>query len=115
MLASHEGELDGSRLPAVLRPYEPAEPRRSWAGGRLAPPRRARWPRRSPASRLVAWLLLGAGAPGAALVAAFLVVPCCWSCRSAPVPSPAAVVAGTAYLWLAAYEIVSGKTVLFAP
>ena len=111
VLASHEGELDGSRLPAVLRPSDPAEPDgHGWralapAGGMAA---------KIAGFALVAWLLLGAGAPGAALVAAFLLVPL----LLVPLRTRAltrAVVAGTAYLWLAAYEIVADKAVLFGP
>ena len=114
VLASREGELDGSRLPAVLRPNEPAEPRgRRWGA---AAPAAALAPMAVKVGglALVAWLLLGAGAPGAALVAAFLVAPL----MVVPLRSHAltrGLLAGTAYLWLAAYEVATGKTVLFGP
>ncbi len=110
-LAAHEGELDGSRLPAVLRPSDPAEPHgHRW--GALAPV--GAMAAKIAGFALVAWLLLGAGAPGAALVAAFLLAPL----MLVPLRTPAltrALLAGTAYLWLAAYEIVADKTVLFGP
>ena len=54
VLASHEGELDGSRLPAVLRPSDPAEPRRSWVAGVGTRRRDGREDRRLRAGRLAA-------------------------------------------------------------
>ena len=111
VLASHEAELDGSRLPAVLRPFDPEQPRsRRW--GALAP--LAGMAAKVGALALIAWLLLGADAPGAALVCAFLLAPL----LLVPLRSRAltrAVVAGTAYLWLAAYEIAADETFLFGP
>ena len=62
----------------------------------------------------VAWLLVGPGALGAALVAAVLFAPL----MLVPLRTRAmtrALVAGTVYLWLAAYEIGSGATILFGP
>jgi eukaryotic-like serine/threonine-protein kinase len=110
-LASHESELDGSRLPPVLRPDEPAEPRlrsrRAWVPVAATAAKIA-------AVLLVAWLLLGASSPGAALVAAFLCAPLMlMPLRTAALTR--GVLGATAYLWLAAFEIASGKTVLFGP
>ena len=76
MLASHEDELDGSRLPPVLRPDEPAEPRlrrrRLPAGLTAIAPMAAKIALRSRSSPGCCW---DAGAPGAALLAAVLCAP----------------------------------------
>ena len=113
VLASHEDELDGTRLPAVLRPSEPDEPR-------LRPSLPAGLTAIAPMAAKIAclaflaWLLVGPGAFGAALVAAVLFAPL----MLVPLRTRAmtrALVAGTVYLWLAAYEIGSGATILFGP
>ena len=114
VLAAHEKGLDGSRLPAVLRPDEPDEPRLRRRGRWAPAAAMAAMAAKAGAVVLVAWLLLGAGAPGAATLAAFLCAPL----MLVPLRTPAltrALLAGTAYLWLAAFEIASGRTVLLGP
>jgi eukaryotic-like serine/threonine-protein kinase len=110
-LAAHEGDLDGSRLPPVLRPDEPDEPRIRHRRN-LVPV--AAMAAKIGALALVAWLLLGARAPGAALVAGLLCAPL----MLLPLRTPAltrALLGGMAYLWLAAIEIGTGRTLLFGP
>jgi eukaryotic-like serine/threonine-protein kinase len=174
VLASHNRDLDGSSLPAVLHPGQETAPRERLAAiGRFAPPlsvaalalvaclvagapglallaapvagliavARPRLGLGVASLTVFAWLLIGAGEPGAALAVALLAAPLVLipagsgEAVALPALAPLLGLAGLApaypalaglvrgagarallgaagYIWLVAWELVAGRTLL---